>query len=77
MLQSSDAVRHAYLSWLNHVQGGVQMNMVATKPVRYVGTHEPIGPLRRLPRTLAAAAACARIGVRAGRRPGRRVRPSR
>jgi SAM-dependent methyltransferase/uncharacterized protein YbaR (Trm112 family) len=48
--------RRAYLAWLNHARGGVQMNMVATKPVRYVGTHEPIGPLKRLPRTLAAAA---------------------
>ncbi len=54
VLRSSAAVRHAYLSWLNHVQGGVQMNMVATKPVRYVHTHEAIGPLRRLPRTFAA-----------------------
>ncbi len=70
MIQSSEAVRHAYLSWLNHVKGGVQMNMVATKPVRYVGTHEPIGPLRRLPRTLAAAA-CVREDRREGRAPTR------
>jgi SAM-dependent methyltransferase len=55
VLQSSAIARRTYLSWLNHVQGGVQMNMIATKPVRYVGTHEAIGPLRRLPRTLAAA----------------------
>jgi SAM-dependent methyltransferase len=48
--------RRAYLAWLNHVQGKVQMNMIATKPARYVGTHEPIAPARRLPRTLAAAA---------------------
>ncbi len=46
--------RRIYLAWLNHVQGKVQMNMIATKPGRYVGTHEPIGPARRLPRTLAA-----------------------
>lgn len=66
MLRSSQMVRHAYLSWLNHVQGGVQMNMIATKPVRYVGTHEPISPLRRLPRTLAAA-----TQLRTDRREGR------
>ena len=48
-------LRRAYLAWLNHAWGTVSMNMVATKPVRYVGTHEPIGPLRRLPRTLGAA----------------------
>jgi SAM-dependent methyltransferase len=66
MVQSSEAVRHAYLSWLNHVQGGVQMNMIATKPVRYVGTHEAIGPVRRLPRTLAATAR-----LREDRREGR------
>ncbi len=47
-------LRRAYLAWLNHGWGTVSMNMVATKPVRYVGTHEPIGPLRRLPRTLGA-----------------------
>lgn len=48
-------VRRAYLAWLNHARGTVSMNMVATKPVRYVGTHESINPLRRLARTLAAA----------------------
>ncbi len=58
--------RRAYLAWLNHVQGKVQMNMIATKPVRYVGTHEPIGPLRRLPRTLGAA-----TRLRGDRREGR------
>jgi SAM-dependent methyltransferase/uncharacterized protein YbaR (Trm112 family) len=54
-LHSSDVARRAYLSWLNHVQGTVQMNMIATKPVRFLGTHEPVGPLKRLPRTIAAA----------------------
>jgi SAM-dependent methyltransferase len=58
--------RRAYLAWLNHAQGKVQMNMIATKPVRYVGTHEPVGPLRRLPRTLGAV-----IRLRRDRRAGR------
>ena len=31
-LRSSSLGRHAYLSWLNHFHGGVQLNMVATKP---------------------------------------------
>jgi SAM-dependent methyltransferase len=70
VLQSSEAARRAYLSWLNHVQGGVQMNMLATKPVRYVATHEPISPLRRLPRTLAATARL-REDRREGRAPSR------
>jgi SAM-dependent methyltransferase len=66
VLQSSAIARHTYLSWLNHVQGGVQMNMIATKPVRYVGTDEAAGPLRRLPRMLAAASR-----LRTDRREGR------
>jgi SAM-dependent methyltransferase/uncharacterized protein YbaR (Trm112 family) len=66
VLQSSALARHTYLSWLNHVRGGVQMNMIATKPVRYVGSDEAIGPLRRLPRTLAAASR-----LRTDRREGR------
>ncbi|MFZ2113266.1 MAG: class I SAM-dependent methyltransferase [Solirubrobacteraceae bacterium] len=65
--------RRAYLAWLNHVQGKVQMNMIATKPVRYVGTHEPIGPLRRLPRTLAAVTRL-RGDRRAGRAAGKAPR---
>jgi SAM-dependent methyltransferase len=48
-------LRRAYLAWLNDAWGTVSMNMVATKPVRYLGTHEPVGPLKRLPRTIAAA----------------------
>lgn len=54
MLRKRSVARRLYLTWLNHAWGTVSMNMVATKPARYVGTHEPIGPLRRLPRTLAA-----------------------
>jgi SAM-dependent methyltransferase/uncharacterized protein YbaR (Trm112 family) len=59
-------VRRAYLAWLNDAWGTVSMNMIATKPVRYLGTHEPIGPLKRLPRTIAAA-----MRVRHDRRDGR------
>jgi SAM-dependent methyltransferase/uncharacterized protein YbaR (Trm112 family) len=47
--------RRGYLSWLNHVWGGVSMNMIATKPQRYVGRHEGIGAAERALRTLAAA----------------------
>ncbi len=65
--------RRAYLMWLNHVQGKVQMNMIATKPVRYVGTHESIGPLRRLPRSLAAVTRL-RGDRRAGRAAGKAPR---
>jgi SAM-dependent methyltransferase len=59
-------LRRAYLAWLNDVWGTVSMNMVATKPVRYLGTHEPVGPLKRLPRTIAAA-----MRLRHDRRDGR------
>jgi hypothetical protein len=65
-LRGVGPARRAYLAWLNHAWGTVSMNMVATKPVRYVGTHEPVGPLRRLPRTLAAA-----VRTRRDRRTGR------
>jgi SAM-dependent methyltransferase len=54
MVRKIGLARRLYLAWLNHAWGTVSMNMVATKPVRYVGTHEPIGPWRRLPRTLGA-----------------------
>ncbi|MEA2196967.1 MAG: hypothetical protein QOJ25_1018 [Solirubrobacteraceae bacterium] len=50
--------RHAYLSWVNHVVGGVQLNMIGTKPGRYIGpagTHTPA--VERMTRTLVAAAA--------------------
>jgi SAM-dependent methyltransferase len=46
--------RRVYLAWLDHVWGGVSMNMIATKPVRYVGPHEGLGAPARLARTLAA-----------------------
>jgi SAM-dependent methyltransferase len=31
-LRASSTGRRAYLSWLNHVRGGVSLNMIATKP---------------------------------------------
>jgi SAM-dependent methyltransferase/uncharacterized protein YbaR (Trm112 family) len=48
--------RRAYLSWLNNVAGGVSMNMIATKPRRYVGRHERMAVAERLTRTAAAGA---------------------
>jgi len=53
-LHANGATRRAYLSWLNNVQGTVSMNMIATKPLRYVGRHEGMGPAERLLRLLAA-----------------------
>jgi SAM-dependent methyltransferase len=55
VLHSSGLVRRAYLSWLNHAQGTVSMNMIATKPLRYVGSHERMGAPQRLLRLLAAS----------------------
>lgn len=46
--------RRAYLAWLNHVGGGVSMNMIATKPSRYVGRHEAMAGPERLLRLYAA-----------------------
>jgi SAM-dependent methyltransferase len=54
VLHSSALVRRAYLSWLNHVQGTVSMNMIATKPLRYIGSHEKMSAPQRLLRLLAA-----------------------
>jgi SAM-dependent methyltransferase len=48
--------RRAYLAWLNQVWGGVSMNMVATKPRRYIGRHEGMAVPERLARMLLAAA---------------------
>jgi len=45
--------RRLYLAWLNQVWGGVSMNMIATKPRRYVGRHERMSTAERLLRTLA------------------------
>jgi SAM-dependent methyltransferase/uncharacterized protein YbaR (Trm112 family) len=46
--------RRAYLWWLNNIWGGVSMNVIATKPSRYVGRHEGIGSASRLSRTALA-----------------------
>jgi SAM-dependent methyltransferase len=46
--------RRLYLAWLNQVWGGVSMNMIATKPRRYVGRHEGMLASERAARTLAA-----------------------
>ncbi len=48
--------RWVYLAWCNHVWGGVSMNMVATKPLRYGGRREDLGAAQRLVRVLADAA---------------------
>lgn len=54
VLHANGLVRRGYLSWLNHIRGTVSMNMIATKPVRYVGRHEHMGAALRLLRLLAA-----------------------
>jgi SAM-dependent methyltransferase len=55
-LRNSVIVRRIYLAWLNHVWGGVSLNMIATKPRRYVGRHEGMTTAERiLRRTLAGA----------------------
>ncbi len=56
-LQRHGVARRAYLAWLNHVWGGVSMNMVATKPYRLVRRAEGVGPTRRVASMLAAGAA--------------------
>jgi SAM-dependent methyltransferase len=50
------AVRRLYLAWLNHLEGGVSLNMIATKPSRYVGRHERMRLGERLLRSTAASA---------------------
>jgi SAM-dependent methyltransferase len=55
-LSSRELARRGYLAWLNHAAGGVSMNMIATKPLRYVGRHEGLGAPARLLRTAAAGA---------------------
>jgi SAM-dependent methyltransferase len=54
-LRRISLLRRIYLAWLDHVWGGVSMNMIATKPRRYVGRHEGMGTGERLLRTFAAA----------------------
>lgn len=71
-LRKNRLARRAYLAWLNHVWGGVSMNMIATKPKRYVGRHEPIMPAERLLRTAAAG-----VRVKIGRLKGSPAVPPR
>ncbi len=53
-LHNNALSRRAYLAWLNHVWGGVSMNMIATKPSRYVGRHDAMAAPERLLRTATA-----------------------
>lgn len=55
-LQRRALARRAYLAWLNHVRGGVSINMIATKPYRFVGPDEGLGPASRIARMAAAGA---------------------
>jgi SAM-dependent methyltransferase len=59
-LRSYEIVRRFYLAWLNHAWGGVSMNMIATKPVRYQGTRERMSAAERLARLAAARMRLAR-----------------
>ncbi|HEX5223647.1 MAG TPA: class I SAM-dependent methyltransferase [Solirubrobacteraceae bacterium] len=63
--------RRAYLAWLNNTWTGVSMNMVATKPSRYVGRHEAMSAAERFARTLAAGVR--RVAERAARRAPARL----
>jgi SAM-dependent methyltransferase len=53
-LRSLAPVRRIYLAWLNHARGGVSMNMIATKPTRYIGRHEGMRAPQRLLRMVLA-----------------------
>jgi SAM-dependent methyltransferase len=70
-LRHSAIARRTYLAWLNHVWGGVSMNMIATKPRRFVGRHERMAPPERLLRTAAAGlrAKAARVAHSPGATP--------
>ncbi len=67
-LRGSRLARRVYLAWLNHVLGGVSMNMIATKPLRFVGRHEPMAASERLLRT--AVAGMRVKAARVARSPG-------
>jgi SAM-dependent methyltransferase/uncharacterized protein YbaR (Trm112 family) len=64
------APRHLYLAWLNNVRGGVSMNMIATKPLRYLGDHEAMGAVERLARTGLAGLQRQRERIRGEAPPG-------
>jgi SAM-dependent methyltransferase len=70
-LRSRGFARRAYLAWLNQVWGGASMNMIATKPVRYVGLQERMGAAQRLVRLAAA-----RTRLAGDRREGRAPQPA-
>jgi SAM-dependent methyltransferase/uncharacterized protein YbaR (Trm112 family) len=72
-LRPNGLARRLYLAWLNNVWGGVSMNMIATKPVRYLGMEERVGTAMRLVRLVAA---WTRLGRdrREGRAPERALR---
>jgi len=69
-LRRSGLVRRAYLTWLNNVLGGVSMNMIATKPLRYVGRHEGMSAGERMVRLVTAQARLP-VDRRRGRAPAR------
>lgn len=71
-LRHIEPARRALLAWLNHVAGGVSMNMVATKPWRFVGRHERMWMPERLLRTMAAGVRVK--AARLARSPGSRPR---
>jgi SAM-dependent methyltransferase len=71
LLQRRGLARRAYLAWLNHIRGGVSMNMVATKPYRFVGRDEGVMPASRIAR-MAAAGMLMQVARALGRpTPGR------
>jgi SAM-dependent methyltransferase len=63
-MRSSSLARRAYLTWLNNLRGGVSMNMIASKPARYVGRHERMWIGERLARLALAGSrqTLARLG---------------
>ncbi len=70
-LRSSSLARRAYLTWLNQAWGETSMNMVATKPWRFVGRHERMASTERLLRTATAGlrATAARVAGSPGAQP--------
>ena len=69
-LRRHGLARRAYLAWLDHVWGGVSLNVIATKPLRYAGRRENLGAAQRVARVLADAARLRR-DRREGRAPER------
>ncbi len=55
-LRRFSVARRIYLAWLDHIWGGVSLNMIATKPRRYVGRHEAMRAPERILRTEGARA---------------------